>query len=91
MRTGDILLGGGGGLTLGWTSIPSGGVLLGMLHATETGICSSCLGFWLMSTFSFTLQTYMAIPKNLFLVFCLADLYGCCMADPRGYNAVLLL
>ena len=38
-----------------------------MLHATETGICSSCLGFWLMSTFSFTLQTYMAIPKNLFL------------------------
>ena len=89
MRTGNILL--GGGLTLQWTSIPSGGVLLGMLHATETGICSSCLGFWLMSAFSFTLQTYMATPKNLFLVFCLADLYGWCMADPRGYNAVLLL
>ena len=79
-------------LTLRWTSIPSGGgVLLGMLHATETGICSSCLGFWLMSAFSFTLQTYMATPKNLFLVSCLADLYGWCMADPRGYNAVLLL
>ena len=36
-------------------------------------------------------HNYMAIPKNLFLVFCLADLYGCCVADPRGYNAVLLL
>ena len=66
-------------------------ILLGMLYATETGIHSSCLGLWLMCTFSFTLQTYRAIPKNLFLVLCLADLHGCCVADPRGYNAVLLL
>ena len=91
----------GGRVTLWWTSIPSRGggagggrvaILLSMLfYATETGIRSGCLGFWLMCTFSFTLQTYMAIPKNLFIVFCLADLYGCCVADPRGYNAVLLL
>ena len=66
-------------------------ILLGRLYATETGIRSGCLGLWLIYAFSFTLQTYTAIPKNLFLIFCLADLYGCCMADRRAYNGVLLL
>jgi len=45
-----------------WTSIPSmgeggggvgGTILLGMLHAKETGISSSRLGFWLVFAFTF--------------------------------------
>ena len=41
--------------------------------------------------FLYLANIYGYTKENLFLVFCLADLYGCCMADPRGYNAVLLL
>ena len=40
-----------------WTSIPcskGGAVLLGMLHATETGISSGRVGLWLVCAFTFT-------------------------------------
>ena len=32
-------------------------ILLGMLHAKETGISSCCLGLWLVYTFTFLLFT----------------------------------
>ena len=54
MGTGDILL----GVTLRWTSIPSKGevaILLGILHAMETGISSGRSGLWLLSAFTFFL------------------------------------
>ena len=47
-------------ITLRWTSIPSGGggggrvaILLGMLHAKETGISSGHLSLWLVCAFTF--------------------------------------
>ena len=55
MGTSDLLLEeGGGGITLQWTSIPSGGgvaILLGMLHVKETRISSGRMGLWLVCTF----------------------------------------
>ena len=44
------------GVTLRWTCIPSQGgvaILLGMLHAKETGISSVHLGLLLVCTFTF--------------------------------------
>ena len=45
----------GGGVTLQWTSIPSGGVaiLLGMPHVKETRISSGRMGLWLVCTFAY--------------------------------------
>ena len=44
-------------ITLRWTSIPSRGggvdILLGMLHAKETGISSGRFSLWLLSAFTF--------------------------------------
>ena len=43
-------------ITLRWTSIPSRGgvaILLGMLHAKETGISSSRLSLWLVCAITF--------------------------------------
>ena len=50
MDSGYILM---GGYPLRWTSIPSRGgvaILLGILHAKETGISSGRLGVWLVYT-----------------------------------------
>ena len=43
-------------VTLRWTSIPSRGgvaILLGMLHAKETGISSGRFSLWLLCAFTF--------------------------------------
>ena len=43
-------------ITLRWTSIPSRGgvdILLGMLHAKETGISSGRFSLWLLCAFTF--------------------------------------
>ena len=71
--------GGGGEVTLQWTSILSrqGGVaiLLGMLHAKETWISSSHLDFWLVSAFTIYykfsitlgLAIYLLVSTNLLI------------------------
>ena len=54
MGTSEILL--GGNPVIGHHPIQGGvAILLCMLHANETWISSSCLGLWLLCTFTFTL------------------------------------
>ena len=54
MGTSEILL--GGNPVIGHHPIQGGvAILLGMLHANETRISSSCLGLWLLCTLTFTL------------------------------------
>ena len=59
------LLTAGGGVTLQWTSIPSrgGAILLGMLHAKETGISSGCLGVCLVCPFTSVKITHRTLMQ----------------------------
>ena len=62
MGTGDILLGGNPAMD----SHPMQGrvaILLGLLHATETGISSGCVGLWLVCAL-----TFLPYVRNVFLV-----------------------
>ena len=46
-------------------------ILLGMLHATETGISFGCLGLWLVCVFTYILQMFkfQRHSCNLFFLF----------------------
>ena len=51
-----------------WTSIPcskGGAVLLGMLHATETGISSGRVGLWLVCAFTYLCSGQVATTYHL--------------------------
>ena len=60
------------GVTLWWTSILSRGVvaiLLGLLHAMETGISFGRVGLWLMGAFSYLTSSgsdffYFTVPRS---------------------------